>query len=70
MGLWPVSAGPLAPSFRWLTDTQRRFPDVFAGYKTGFIPPEFCVVVCFGRNKAVLHRRRAAPLTGSVADKI
>jgi hypothetical protein len=33
-----------APSFRWLTDTKRPFPDVFARSENGFMPLEFCFV--------------------------
>jgi hypothetical protein len=66
----PLSLGLFGPSFGWLTDTQRRFQNVFARCKNGFVAPEFCFVAHSGRNKAGLHRRRAGPLTGSVADEI
>jgi hypothetical protein len=37
-----------APSFRWLTDTKRRFPDVFARRKRGFVAAQFCFVARSG----------------------
>src|SRR6266851_351599 len=43
--------GPLRPVvFVRLMDTQRPFPDVFAGVKNGFIRPEFCFVAVGGKK--------------------
>jgi hypothetical protein len=31
-------------------DSQRRFPDVFAGSENGFVAPEFCFVADGGKK--------------------
>jgi hypothetical protein len=59
---------PWWPLVRWLTDTKRWFPDVFAIRKSGFVAAQFCFVAGLGRNTA-MHGRLATPRSGSMADE-
>jgi hypothetical protein len=46
--------GLCGPSFRWLIDTQRRFPDVFASTKNGFVAPDICFIAARGTKQCRL----------------
>jgi len=45
------------PSFGWLTDTQRRFPDVFRLVQKWFHPAEFCFAPVPDETNAALPQK-------------
>jgi hypothetical protein len=49
-----------ARRFRWLTDTELPFPDVFAALQNGFVPPEFCFVALAAMKQCRLPLEDAA----------
>jgi hypothetical protein len=60
----------LGGPFRWLTDIQSRFPDVFASCENGFIPPEFCFVAHPAKKHSRLAEQTRHVRSGSAADEI
>jgi hypothetical protein len=61
--------GPWWPLVRWLIDTKRWFPDVFASRKSGFVAAQFCFVAPPGTKHSGYAKETRHPGSGSMADE-